>query len=154
MIVTKEFRIQETTIAEVHAAYESECLTARKLVEMYFNRIAALDKSGPEINALISLNPRALDEADRLDTTFQASGFVGPLHGIPVVMKDQGDVAEMPTTLGSILFKDHMPERDAFVVARLKKAGAIFIGKTTLGELGAGDTHGSLFGSTDHELVR
>lgn len=115
---------------------------------MYFDRIAIFDKSGPEINALISLNPRALDEADRLDAAFQASGFVGPLHGVPVVMKDQGDVAEMPTTLGSVLFKDHMPKRDAFVVARLKKAGAIFIGKTTLGELGAGDTHGSLFGST------
>ncbi len=148
MASTNDFDVPETTIADVHAAYESGNLTARRLVEMYLERIAEFDKKGPQINALISLNPGALDEADRLDAAFQASGFVGPLHGIPVVMKDQGDVAEMPTTLGSVLFKDHMPGRDAFVVARLKQAGAIFIGKTTLGELGAGDTHGSLFGST------
>jgi len=144
----KPFDVLETTIADIHSAYRSGSLTARQLVEMYFDRIAAFDKKGPNINSLISLNPRALDEADRLDAAFQDSGFVGPLHGIPMIMKDQGDVAEMPTTLGSVLFKDHMPERDAFVVARLKQAGAIFMGKATLGELGAGDTHGSLFGST------
>ncbi len=145
---TKDFQILETTIANIRSAYESGSLTVRRLVELYLDRIDAFDQKGPKINALISLNPRALDQADRLDAAFQASGFVGPLHGIPVVMKDQGDVAEMPTTLGSVLFKDHMPERDSFVVARLKKAGAIIIGKATLGELGAGDTHGSLFGST------
>ena len=90
----------------------------------------------------------ALEEADRLDAAFKKSGFVGPLHGIPVIMKDQADVEGMPTTLGSVLFKDFMPDRDCFVVAKLKKAGAIFLGKATLGELGGGDTHGSLFGST------
>lgn len=148
MASIKPFDVLETTIADIHSAYRSGSLTARQLVEMYFDRIAAFDKKGPNINSLISLNPRALDEADRLDAAFQDSGFVGPLHGIPMIMKDQGDVAEMPTTLGSVLFKDHMPERDAFVVARLKQAGAIFMGKATLGELGAGDTHGSLFGST------
>ena len=78
----------------------------------------------------------------------RTSGFVGPLHGIPVIMKDQADIKGMPTTLGSVLFKDYMPDRDCFVVAKLKKAGVIFIGKATLGELGGGDTHGSLFGST------
>ncbi len=88
MASIKDFDVLETTIADVHAAYESGNLTARNLVEMYFDRIAAFDKNGPEINALISLNPRALDEADRLDTAFQASGFGGPLHGIPLVMKD------------------------------------------------------------------
>ena len=148
MASNQTFDVLETTIADVLAAYRDGSLTARQLVEAYLERIAAYDQEGPAINAMISLNPRALDEADRLDAAFQASGLVGPLHGIPVVMKDQGDVAEMPTTLGSVLFKDHMPGRDAFVVARLKEAGAIFIGKTTLGELGAGDTHGSLFGST------
>ena len=89
-----------------------------------------------------------MEEADRLDATFKASGFVGPLHGIPVIMKDQADIKGMPTTLGSMLFKDYMPDRDCFVVAKLKKAGVIFLGKATLGELGGGDTHGSLFGST------
>jgi amidase len=112
------------------------------------DRIEAYDKNGPAINAIISLNPDALTEADRLDAAYKAAGPVGPLHGIPIVMKDQGDATPMPTTLGSLLFKDYYPGRDAFVVAQLKKAGAIIIGKATLGELGGGDTHGSLFGST------
>ena len=148
MAAPNEFTVVETTIAEIHAAFRDGSLTARQLVQLYLDRIEAYDQQGPAINALISINPRALDEADRLDAAFAKSGPVGPLHGIPLVMKDQGDVAGMPTTLGSVLFKDHMPGRDAFVVARLKQAGAIFIAKTTLGELGAGDTHGSLFGST------
>ena len=142
------FQVVETTIADIHAAYRSGTLTARRLVQMYLDRIDAYDKNGPAINSVISLNPRALDEADRLDAAFKTSGPVGPLHGIAVLMKDQGDVVGMPTTLGSVLFKDFMPKQDGFVVAQLKKAGAIFLGKVTLGELGGGDTHGSLFGST------
>ncbi len=142
------FTVVEATIADIHAAYRSGSLTARQLVEAYLGRIEAYDKKGPAINALISLNPRALDEADRLDAAYRSSGPVGPLHGIPVVIKDQADVREMPTTLGSVLFKDHRPERDCFVAAQLRKAGAIFLAKAALGELGAGDTHGSLFGST------
>ena len=148
MASSKTFDVIETTIADIHAAYRSGALSARQLVQTYIERIEAYDKKGPAINALISLNPRALDEADRLDSTFKESGFSGPLHGIPVIIKDQADVKEMPTTLGSVMFKDHMPGRDAFVVAKLKEAGAIFIGKATLGEMGGGDTHGSLFGST------
>lgn len=148
MTSSDTFDVVEATIADIHAAFESGTLTARRLVEIYFGRIDAYDGKGPAINSLISLNPRALEEADRLDAAFKSSGLVGPLHGIPLVMKDQGDVKEMPTTMGSVLFKDHMPGRDAFVVTKLKDAGAIFIGKSTLGELGAGDTHGSLFGST------
>jgi Asp-tRNA(Asn)/Glu-tRNA(Gln) amidotransferase A subunit family amidase len=142
------FNLLETTIDEVHAAYKSGALTCHQLVEMYLGRIEAYDKKGPAINAIISLNPDALNEADRLDAAFKASGFVGPLHGIPIIMKDQGDATPMPTTLGSLLFKDYYPDRDAFVVDKLKKAGAIILAKATLGELGGGDTHGSLFGST------
>jgi Asp-tRNA(Asn)/Glu-tRNA(Gln) amidotransferase A subunit family amidase len=148
MATSNIFNVLETTISEIHGAYRSGDLTARQLVQIYLDRIEAYDQQGPEINALISLNPAALDEADRLDALFEASGPVGPLHGIPLIMKDQGDVAGMPTTLGSLLFEGYMPGRDAFVVAKLKDAGAIFIGKATLGELGGGDTHGSLFGST------
>ena len=142
------FNILETTIEQVHAAYKSGELSCRQLVQMYLDRIDAYDKNGPAINAIISINPEALKEADRLDAAFKASGFVGPLHGIPIVMKDQGDATPMPTTLGSVLFKDYYPERDAFVVDKIKKAGAIILAKATLGELGGGDTHGSLFGST------
>lgn len=148
MDATVSFNLVETTISDIHEAFQSGRLTARHLVELYFERIAAYDQAGPKINAIISLNPHALEEADALDAAFRDRGFVGPLHGIPLIMKDQADVKGMPTTMGSVLFKDHQPDRDGFVVAKLKKAGAIFIGKATLGELGAGDTHGSLFGST------
>jgi Asp-tRNA(Asn)/Glu-tRNA(Gln) amidotransferase A subunit family amidase len=143
-----EFDIIDAEFSDIHEAYRSGALTVRKLVETYLARIEAIDRSGPTINSVISINPRALEEADRLDKAFSQSGFVGPLHGIPLLMKDQADVKDMPTTMGSILFRDHMPDRDCFAAAKLKEAGAIFIGKTTLGELGAGDTHGSLFGST------
>jgi amidase len=142
------FDIIDTTIEQVHAAFKSGALTSRQLVQLYLDRIEAYDINGPTINAIISINPAALTEADRLDQAFKRSGFVGPLHGIPIIMKDQGDVAGMPTTLGSVLFKDYYPDRDAFVIGRLKKAGAIILAKATLGELGGGDTHGSLFGST------
>src|SRR5918999_1556913 len=142
------FNIIETTIEDVHAAYKSGGLTCRKLVQMYLDRIEAFDKQGPGINAIITINSQALAEADRLDAAYKASGPVGPLHGIPVIFKDQGDVKGMPTTLGSLLFKDYYPDRDSFVAEKLKKAGAVILAKATLGELGGGDTHGSLFGST------
>ncbi|MEX0805120.1 MAG: amidase family protein [Candidatus Binatia bacterium] len=143
-----QFDVLETTIDKVHAAYKSGQLTCRRLVQMYLERIDAFDQKGPAINAIITINPAALDEADRLDAAYKSSGLVGPLHGIPVVMKDQGDAKGMPTTLGSVLFKDYYPDRDAYVVEKLKSAGAIILAKATLGELGGGDTHGSLFGST------
>ena len=142
------FNVVETTIADIHAAYLDGRLTARRLVETYYERIAAYDKAGPAINAVISTNPKALEEADALDAALTQGGLVGPLHGIPLIMKDQADVKDMPTTMGSVMFKDHYPDRDCFAAGKLKAAGAIFIGKATLGELGAGDTHGSLFGST------
>ncbi len=146
--VTASFNLLETTIDEIHNAYKARLLTARQLVQMYLERIEAYDKKGPSINAIITVNSKALEEAERLDSVFKTSGFVGPLHGIPVIIKDQADASGMPTTLGSVLFKSYYPDRDAFVVERLKKAGAIILAKATLGELGGGDTHGSLFGST------
>ena len=142
------FQIMETTIDEVHTAYKSGKLTAHELVQGYLDRINAFDKQGPRINSIITLNPKALEEADKLDAQFRNSGFAGPLHGIPVLVKDEIDTAGMPTTLGSVLFRDYRPPVDAFVVARLKKAGAIILGKTTLGEFASGDTYGSLFGVT------
>ena len=144
----KSFDILETTIAQIHAAYAAGSLRARDLVQAYLDRIEALDQKGPMLNAMISFNKNALAEADALDKHYQASGPVGSLHGIPLIIKDQADVAGLPTTLGSVLFKDHVPDRDCFVVEQLKRAGAIILGKATLGELGGGDTHGSLFGST------
>jgi amidase len=146
--MAQSFNIIEATIDDIHAAYKSGQLTCRELVQMYLNRIDAFDKKGPKINAIISLNSDVLKEAESLDAAYKASGPVGSLHGIPVIIKDQADVKGMPTTLGSVLFKDYYPDRDSFVAEKLKKAGAIMLAKATLGELGGGDTHGSLFGST------
>ena len=145
---TSWFNVIEATIDDIHNAYKSGQLTARQLVQIYLERIETYDKKGPAINAIITVNHEALRDADRLDAAFKASGFVGSLHGIPIVIKDQADCKGMPTTMGSLLFKDYYPDRDAFVVDKLKKAGAIILAKATLGELGGGDTHGSLFGST------
>ncbi len=142
------FKILDATIDDIHSAYKSGHLTCRQLIQMYLDRIEAFDQHGPAINAIITLSSTALEAADRLDIAYKASGPVGPLHGIPVLLKDQVDARGMPTTLGSVLFKNYYPDRDAFVVTKLKDAGAIILGKTTLGELGGGDTHGSLFGST------
>jgi len=148
MAQSNAFSIVEATIDDIQGAYKSGQLTCRQVVQLYLDRIEAFDKQGPSINALITVNSRALEEADRLDAAYKASGPVGPLHGIPVIVKDQADVKGMPTTLGSLLFKDYFPDRDSFVAEKLRKAGAVLLGKATLGELGGGDTHGSLFGST------
>jgi Asp-tRNA(Asn)/Glu-tRNA(Gln) amidotransferase A subunit family amidase len=144
----KPFDVVEATIESVHAEFKAGRLTARALVRAYLDRIEAYDRNGPKINSVISINPRALEEADALDAAYRRSGPVGPLHGIPVVLKDQMDVAGMPTTLGSVVFKDNVPTKDAFATAKLKKAGAIVLAKVTLGEMGGGDSYGSLYGAS------
>jgi Asp-tRNA(Asn)/Glu-tRNA(Gln) amidotransferase A subunit family amidase len=144
----RTFQIVEASIEDIQAAYKSGKMTAHRLVQAYLDRIAAYDKDGPKINSIITLNPHALEEADKLDAAFKRSGFVGPLHGIPVLVKDEIDAAGMPTTLGTLVFKDYRPPRDAFPVEKLRKAGAIILGKTTLSEYAAGDTYGSMFGIT------
>src|SRR2546427_4746880 len=143
-----KFQVVEATIDDIHAAMRAGKLTARELVQAYFERIVAYDKQGPAINCIINLNPKALEDADRLDAAFKRSGLTGPLHGIPVLVKDEIDTAGMPTTLGTLVFKDYLPVRDAFPVDRIKKAGAIILGKTTLSEYAAGDTYGSMFGAS------
>jgi amidase len=140
------FQVVEIGIDEIHAAYKANRLTAHQLVQMYLDRIKAYDQQGPTLNCIITVNPQALDQADKLDATYKRSGMVGPLHGIPVLVKDEIDSAGMPTTLGTLVFKDYRPPRDAFAIERLKKAGAIILGKTTLSEYAAGDTYGSMFG--------
>ena len=142
------FDLLETTIDKIHSAYRAGELTCRQLVELYLERIEKHDQDGAKLNAIIAINPNVFEQADNLDAMFRTSGFVGPLHGIPVIVKDQVDVTPMATTLGSLLFKDHYPDSDAFVVEKLRKAGAIILAKATLAELAAGETHGSLFGST------
>ena len=142
------FQIVEATIDDIQMALRAGRLTARQLVQGYLDRINAYDKQGPNINSIITINPNALAEADRLDAAFRTSGLVGPLHGITILVKDEIDTAGMPTTLGTVVFKDYRPPKDAFVIDKLRKAGAIILGKTTLSEFAAGDTYGSIFGVT------
>lgn len=142
------FEIIDATVDDIHAAFKSGRLTARALVQAYLDRIKAYDKAGPNINAIITLNDHALEDADRLDAAYRASGLTGPLHAIPILVKDEIDTAGMPTTLGTRVFKDYRPPRDAFPVEKLRQAGAIILGKTTLSEYAAGDTYGSMFGVT------
>lgn len=143
-----DFDPMETSIIDVSAAYAAGTITCRGLVEWYLDRIEAYDRRGPAINAVITVNPQVLAEADALDGAYRTAGPRGPLHGIPVLVKDQVDTVGMATTLGSVMFADYVPDQDATVTAKLKSAGALILGKTTLGELGGGDTHGTLFGST------
>ncbi len=103
------FQIMETTIDDIHAAFKSGKLNARQLVQSYLNRIAAYDKRGPNINSIITLNDHALEDADRMDVAYKASGPIGPLHGIPILVKDEIDTAGMPTTLWTQVFKDYRP---------------------------------------------
>lgn len=132
------FHLLEATIDDVRTALSSRRTTCRGLVELYLKRIEAFDKSGPRLNAVQTINPRALQEADRLDGAFRSSGPVGALHCIPVLVKDQVETSDMPTTYGSAVFKDFVPQRDATIVTRLRQAGAVIVGKSTMGEYAAG----------------
>jgi Asp-tRNA(Asn)/Glu-tRNA(Gln) amidotransferase A subunit family amidase len=146
---TAGFDVTEKSIAELQAAMTRGAVTSRQLVEAYLARIEAYDQAGPALNAFISLNPRTLETADALDRERRERGPRGPLHGIPIVVKDNYDTADMPTTGSSIALATHQPARDAFQVQRLREAGAIVIGKTNLHELAAGIlTVSSLGGQT------
>lgn len=141
------FPLEETTIAQLHAAYRSGEVTARQVVAGYLARIDAYDKQGPYINSIISLNPKALEEADALDAQFKATGkFAGPLHGIPVLVKDCIDALGMPTTSGFQGWKNYYAPTDAPLVARIKAAGGIILGKASLSEFtnGGGDNINSV----------
>lgn len=145
---TQGFRLLEATIGDIHAAFASGEITAERLVELYTRRIEAYDRSGPKINSIITIDPNAVEEARRLDRAFAAGGLTGPLHGVPVILKDQIDARGTPTTLGSVIFNEFFPDKDSFVVEKLRQAGAVIFAKATLGEMGRGDSHGSLYGST------
>lgn len=130
----QEFRLAEATIDEVHASIQAGRLSCRDLVQRYLNRIEAYNHEGPHLNAVQFVNPRALQEADALDASFESSGLSGPLHCIPVLLKDQVETSDMPTSYGSAIFEEFVPQRDATIVVRLKNAGAIILAKTTMGE--------------------
>jgi Asp-tRNA(Asn)/Glu-tRNA(Gln) amidotransferase A subunit family amidase len=132
-VTSLPFPVEETTIAAVQEAFLAGTLTSRTLVQAYLDRIAAYDKVGPAINAIVTINDKALAEADRLDAALAKSGALsGPLHGIPVVVKDQAETAGIETTFGSIAFDGNIPTEDATIIAKLKAAGAIILAKTAM----------------------
>ncbi len=129
------FNVVEASVADLRAAMHSGKLTSVALVKAYLARIKAIDKSGPRINSIIELNPDALKIAAALDKERKTKGPRGPLHGIPVLLKDNIATADkMRTTAGSLALIDVKPPRDAFLVTRLRDAGAVVLGKTNLSE--------------------
>jgi len=128
------FKLQETTIAQVHAAFRAKTLTCHALVQHYLNRIDAIDKRGPAINALITVNPGALALADSLDARFAKGGLTGPLHCIPMIVKDNFETKDLQTTAGSLALKGWIPRQDATMVARIRAAGAIVLAKSNMAE--------------------
>lgn len=144
--------IETATIAELNTAFSKGKLTSEKLVNAYLKRIAAYDKQGPNINAVIYLNPQALKQAKALDAERRAGKVRGPLHGIPIVLKDNFDTFDMQTTAGSQLLEGHIPPDDAYVVKKLRDAGAIILAKVNLSEFaGSG---GSVSGAPDPAIVK
>jgi len=129
------FHVEETSIAAIHAAMQAGKLSCRQLVEQYLRRIAAYDKSGPAINALVVVNPAAREIADSLDRRFRAGRrLVGPLHCIPMIVKDNFETVDLPTTAGSLSLKGFVSDRDAFQVKRIREAGAIVLAKSNMAE--------------------
>lgn len=133
--------VKEASIADIHKAMKAGELTARELVQMYLDRIEAYDKKGPFLNSIIGINPRALQVAAELDKKFVESGFVGPLHGIPVIVKDNFDTYDMPTTNGILALKDSVPPDDAYMIRKLREAGAIILAKANMAEFADAGTH-------------
>jgi len=129
------FELAETTISGLQARMESGELTAQSIAELYLSRIDALDKQGPAVNAIIELNPDALAIAVELDEERGANGPRGPMHGIPVVLKDNIDTADrMQTTAGSMALEGSIAAQDSFVAEKLRQAGAVILGKANLSE--------------------
>lgn len=133
--VATEFRLEEATIAAMNKALNEGKLTSEQLVSMYLERIAALDKQGPKLNSVLEVNPDALFIARALDRERKLSGPRGPLHGIPVLVKDNIDTADkMHTSAGSLALASSFAPRDSFVATQLRKAGAVILGKANMTE--------------------
>ena len=129
------FELNEATISDLQKKMESGTHTSRAITELYLKRIEAIDKAGPKLNAVIELNKSALDMADTLDKERKAGKVRGPLHGIPVLIKDNIDTGDnMHTTAGSLALADHFAHQDAFIAYKLREAGAVLLGKTNLSE--------------------
>jgi len=152
----KTIEFDSATLADLNAAFDSGALTSEKLVEMCLARIRAYDHQGPGLNAVMALNPKALERARELDAERKAKGPRSPLHGIPVVLKDNYNTADMPTTGGSVLLEGSIPPSDAFLVKKLRAAGAIILAKVNMSEFASAGAFSSLGGQSrnPHDLSR
>ena len=154
---TRPFVLEEATIAEIHSALATRTTTCSQIVRSYLDRIDAYDKKGPVLNAIITVNPRARQIAETMDRIEAGSRQRLPLHCVPIILKDNFDTADMPTTGGSKTFARSVPPDDAFVVKRFREAGAIILAKANLTELAlTGTTVSSLGGQTrnPYDLIR
>jgi amidase len=154
--VAKTIDFDALTIADINRAFDTGALTAEKLVQLCLARIQAYDRQGPSLRAILTINPKALETARALDAERKAKGPRSPLHGIPVVLKDNYNTFDMATTGGSVLLEGSIPPEDAFVVKKLRAAGAIILAKANLSEFASGGAHSSLGGQTlnPHDLTR
>jgi len=142
------FELTSASIADINAAFDAGTLTSARLVELCLARIEAYDDVGPHLNAVIVVNENALTRARALDAEREESGPRSPLHGIPVVLKDNFDTADLPTTAGSFMLAGSLPPDDAFVVQKLRDAGAIVLAKLNMSEFASGNALSSLGGIT------
>ncbi|MCO5399567.1 amidase family protein [Ralstonia soli] len=154
-----QFDVTDATVSAIHAALRSGTLTVQQLVHGYVDRISALDRDGPRINSILALNPHALTEAALADAWLAAKPTypLPPLFGVPVLVKDNIECAGMEATAGSVCLKGNLATDDAFVVRRLREAGAIVLAKTNLHELASGgETVSSIQGQTlnPYDLTR
>jgi len=136
----QSFEVAEVSIAQQQKAMTEGRVTSLGLVQAYLERIAAFDQRGPKLNSIITLNPSALKEAEALDRERAAKGARGPLHGIPIVVKDNYSTSDLPTTAGTMALMGFVPSRDAFQVRKLREAGAVILGKSNLHGLASGIT--------------
>jgi amidase len=145
-----KFRIEEATIAQVHAAMRAKQLTCHDLVDQYLKRIDAYDKKDPALNAIVQINPDALREADGLDRRFAVSGLTGPLHCVPTIVKDNFETVGLQSADGSLSLKGFVSNKDSFLVKRIKAAGAIVIAKSNMAEFAFSplETVNSILGTT------
>jgi Asp-tRNA(Asn)/Glu-tRNA(Gln) amidotransferase A subunit family amidase len=128
------FEVHEATIAQIHSAMKAGRLTCRGLVEQYLRRIDVFDKNGPAINAIVITNPDVLKQADALDQRFKQGGMAGPLHCIPAIVKDNFETIGLQSANGSLALAGFVSDKDAFLVKRIKDAGAIVIAKSNMAE--------------------
>jgi amidase len=147
--VSAQVEVAEASIQELQDAMGSGRTTSAEITAAYLARIEAYDRGGPRLNSMIRLNPNALAEAEALDLERASGGIRGPLHGIPIVLKDNYDTSDMPTSAGTLALASLVPPDDAFQVRRLREAGAVILGKTNMHELASGiTTIASLGGQT------